>query len=110
MKQAKRWTAVTLKAPIHFYRRFLSPLKPPSCRFYPTCSQYALEAIDVHGAGKGTWLAVKRIGCCHPFHPGGYDPVPPRTKNEEFGLSEQVAESEHSQDSGHSNPSRANTN
>jgi len=65
-----------LQAPIHVYRKYISPLKPPSCRFYPTCSAYALEAIEVHGAAKGTWLAAKRIGRCHPFHPGGYDPVP----------------------------------
>ncbi|WP_223829715.1 membrane protein insertion efficiency factor YidD [Paenibacillus arenilitoris] len=65
------------KAPIRFYRKVISPLKPPSCRFYPTCSQYALEAIEKHGAAKGSWLAAKRIARCHPFHPGGYDPVPP---------------------------------
>src|SRR5690606_37126867 len=61
---------------IHFYRRWISPLKPPTCRFYPTCSEYALEALEKHGAAKGSWLAVKRIGKCHPFHPGGFDPVP----------------------------------
>jgi len=66
------------QAPIHFYRKVISPHKPPSCRFYPTCSAYALEAIEVHGAAKGSWLALKRIGKCHPFHPGGYDPVPPK--------------------------------
>jgi uncharacterized protein len=68
----------TLQAPIRVYRRFISPLKPPTCRFYPTCSEYALEAIEVHGALKGTWLAARRIGRCHPFHPGGIDPVPPK--------------------------------
>jgi hypothetical protein len=67
-----------LQAPIRFYRAFISPLKPPTCRFVPTCSQYALEAIEVHGAFKGAYLAAKRIGKCHPFHPGGFDPVPPR--------------------------------
>jgi len=61
---------------IRFYRQFISPIKPPTCRFYPTCSQYSLEAIQVHGALKGGWLSVKRILKCHPFHPGGYDPVP----------------------------------
>ncbi|SHE11178.1 alpha-hemolysin [Chlamydia abortus] len=65
------------KAPIRFYRKFISPLKPPTCRFYPTCSQYALESIEVHGVWKGSALAVKRICRCHPFHPGGFDPVPP---------------------------------
>ena len=62
------------------YRRFISPLFPPSCRFQPTCSQYALEAISNHGTIKGGWLAVSRILRCHPFHPGGYDPVPPVDK------------------------------
>ena len=61
---------------IKTYRRFSSPLFPPSCRFQPTCSQYALEAIATHGTIKGGWLAISRIGRCHPFHPGGYDPVP----------------------------------
>ncbi|MDB5056224.1 MAG: hypothetical protein JWM44_4274 [Bacilli bacterium] len=65
------------KAPVHFYRKFISPLKPPTCRFYPTCSEYALEAIEVHGPWRGSILAAKRIGKCHPFHPGGIDKVPP---------------------------------
>ena len=59
------------------YRYLLSPLLGPSCRFYPTCSVYAGEAIETHGALKGSWLAVKRILKCHPWHPGGVDPVPP---------------------------------
>ncbi len=61
---------------IRFYQRGISPLKPPSCRFYPTCSAYGFEAIEKFGAMKGTWLTLIRIGKCHPFHPGGYDPVP----------------------------------
>lgn len=62
---------------IQSYRRYLSPLKgAPSCRFYPTCSTYAYEAIDKYGFVKGGFLALKRILKCHPFHPGGYDPVP----------------------------------
>ncbi|REK67736.1 MAG: membrane protein insertion efficiency factor YidD [Cohnella sp.] len=67
-----------MQAPIVFYRKFISPLKPPTCRFYPTCSAYALEALETHGAVKGTWLTVRRICKCHPFHPGGIDPVPPK--------------------------------
>ncbi len=61
---------------IRFYRREISPLKPSCCRFTPTCSQYALEAVEKYGALKGGYLAVRRILRCHPFHPGGYDPVP----------------------------------
>lgn len=65
---------------IRFYRKFISPMKPPTCRFAPTCSHYALEAIEVHGVLKGGWLSTKRIAKCHPFHPGGYDPVPKKNK------------------------------
>ena len=61
---------------IRCYRRFISPLFPPCCRFYPTCSTYAMQAIEKYGAAKGGWLALKRIMRCHPFHDGGYDPVP----------------------------------
>lgn len=60
---------------IQAYRRYLSPLKKPCCRFYPTCSQYALEAISKKGALRGSYLAIRRILKCHPFHKGGYDPV-----------------------------------
>lgn len=62
---------------IRFYRRGISPHTPPSCRFHPTCSAYAYEAINKYGAAKGTWLAVKRLCRCHPFYKGDpYDPVP----------------------------------
>ena len=61
---------------IRFYQRQISPSLPPSCRFTPTCSQYAYEAIARHGALKGGYLAIRRILKCHSFHPGGYDPVP----------------------------------
>jgi len=62
--------------PIRVYQRVLSPLLPNRCRFYPTCSHYAVEAIEKHGVIKGLWLAIKRILKCHPLHPGGFDPVP----------------------------------
>ncbi|MEJ5189861.1 MAG: membrane protein insertion efficiency factor YidD [Breznakiellaceae bacterium] len=58
------------------YQYAISPHFPPSCRYTPTCSTYALTAIEKYGPFKGTWLAIKRILRCHPFHPGGYDPVP----------------------------------
>ena len=65
-----------LLALIRFYRRQISPATPPSCRFISTCSEYALEAVQKYGALKGGYLAVRRILKCHPFHKGGYDPVP----------------------------------
>jgi len=61
---------------IRFYQIAISPLKSPTCRFYPTCSHYGLEAVERFGALKGGWLTIKRILKCHPFHPGGIDPVP----------------------------------
>ncbi|MBU5676296.1 membrane protein insertion efficiency factor YidD [Alkaliphilus sp. MSJ-5] len=60
---------------IKLYRKYISPLKKPSCRFYPTCSCYSLLAYEKYGAFKGTYLTLKRILKCHPFHPGGYDPL-----------------------------------
>lgn len=65
-----------LLALIRFYQYFLSPMFPGCCRFSPTCSEYAREAVVLHGALKGGWLSLLRILRCHPFHPGGYDPVP----------------------------------
>ena len=59
-----------------FYRKYLSPARPPCCRFVPTCSEYAMQAITKYGALKGSWLALRRLLRCHPFHKGGYDPVP----------------------------------
>lgn len=61
---------------IRLYQYIVSPLYPPCCRFHPTCSQYALEAVMRHGALKGSWLSLKRVLKCHPFHSGGLDPVP----------------------------------
>jgi uncharacterized protein len=81
-----------LQLPIHVYRKFISPLKPPTCRFYPTCSQYALEALEEHGAVKGSWLAAKRIAKCHPFHPGGIDNVPPSVKRKAQEAREKAVE------------------
>ncbi|MCM3720117.1 membrane protein insertion efficiency factor YidD [Fictibacillus phosphorivorans] len=66
---------------IRFYQRWISPMTPPSCRFYPTCSHYGIEAFRQHGALKGLWLTVIRILKCHPFHPGGVDLVPEKRDN-----------------------------
>ncbi|GDY30934.1 membrane protein insertion efficiency factor YidD [Gandjariella thermophila] len=66
-----------LVQPVRFYRRWISPLLPPSCRFYPSCSTYAVEALTTHGALRGSWLTVRRLLRCGPWHPGGLDPVPP---------------------------------
>ena len=83
-RNAPSFVAAVLTKPILFYRKFLSPLKPPCCRFTPTCSAYALEALRVHGAVKGTWLTVKRVLRCNPFGGSGYDPVPPKTEKNAF--------------------------
>ncbi|GAA1249940.1 hypothetical protein GCM10009609_11670 [Pseudonocardia aurantiaca] len=63
---------------LRFYQRWISPALPPTCRFYPTCSAYAIEALQVHGPLRGSWLTVRRLLRCAPWHPGGIDPVPPR--------------------------------
>ena len=65
-----------LRALLRIYQYVFRPMLGQNCRFYPSCSDYAMEAIDKHGALRGSWLAIKRIGRCHPWHPGGYDPVP----------------------------------
>ena len=68
-----RWLLIFL---VRGYQVVISPLLPSTCRFYPSCSAYAVEALEKHGAGRGTKLTLRRLGRCHPFHPGGYDPVP----------------------------------
>jgi putative membrane protein insertion efficiency factor len=68
--------AKVLLALVAAYRYLLSPMLGRSCRFFPSCSEYAMEALERHGALRGTWLTVRRVARCHPWHPGGYDPVP----------------------------------
>lgn len=71
-----------LTAFVRFYQAVISSVIPPRCRFVPTCSQYAIEAINCHGSAKGSWLTLKRLLKCHPFCAGGFDPVPPKPSNE----------------------------
>lgn len=68
----RRWAL----AAIRLYQRWVAPTLPPACRFYPSCSTYALQAIEQHGLVCGGWLAARRVARCHPYHPGGFDPVP----------------------------------
>jgi putative membrane protein insertion efficiency factor len=75
---ALRALSLPLLGIVWIYRRFVSPVLPPACRYHPSCSQYAAEAIAVHGPFSGTWLAVRRLLRCHPWAPGGPDPIPPR--------------------------------
>lgn len=72
----KRLLALPFLGLVRAYQLFISPLMPPSCRFHPSCSEYALEALQRHGALRGLWLSVCRIARCHPWQPGGHDPVP----------------------------------
>lgn len=75
MKQLLKWL-------VRGYQLFISPVFPSNCRFYPTCSHYMAEALDKHGAAKGMWLGLRRIGRCHPWHEGGVDLVPEPKKRE----------------------------
>ena len=74
-----RTVLVTL---VRAYQRFLSPVLPPACRFTPSCSAYAVTALERYGAARGTWMALRRLARCHPWNPGGYDPVPERNQRQ----------------------------
>jgi uncharacterized protein len=76
-RTAARLPSLLLVLLVRAYQLLVSPLLGPRCRFYPSCSAYAVEALRVHGALRGTWLAVRRVGRCHPWNPGGVDTVPP---------------------------------
>lgn len=76
-----KWLALKL---LRFYKKFISPMLPPSCRFYPTCSVYTYEAIERYGFLRGGWMGAKRILRCNPFVPGGFDPVPNLEEKESF--------------------------
>ncbi|MFN0072119.1 MAG: membrane protein insertion efficiency factor YidD [Chloroflexota bacterium] len=73
-------TSLVLGA-LRLYKMIISPWLPAACRFYPTCSEYAHQAVGRHGVSRGLFLAIRRIGRCHPFHPGGFDPVPERLRS-----------------------------
>jgi len=75
LRLLEQLAGASLRVAVRGYQLLLSPLLPPSCRFYPTCSEYFLEAVRIHGPGRGAWLGTKRLLKCHPFHPGGYDPI-----------------------------------
>ncbi|MFL5312254.1 MAG: membrane protein insertion efficiency factor YidD [Myxococcales bacterium] len=80
---SRGWRAVLgwpLLALLWLYRKVVSPVLPPACRYYPSCSQYAVEAVTVHGPIRGGWLSARRLLRCHPWAPGGPDPVPPRQR------------------------------
>ncbi len=81
----KHWPANLMVLIVRGYQLFISPMLGPRCRFHPTCSHYTVEALRTHGALKGSWLSLLRLGRCHPLHPGGYDPVPPGRSGERGG-------------------------
>jgi putative membrane protein insertion efficiency factor len=86
-----RVPARLLWAVVRLYQVFVSPVLPPACRYHPSCSRYAAEALLTHGALRGTWLAVRRLLRCHPWAPGGPDPVPPRAEQSDRALTERRA-------------------
>lgn len=98
---------------IRGYQRFVSPFTPPRCRFQPTCSHYAMDALDQYGALKGTWLAVKRVLKCHPLHPGGWDPVPDPLTGKKVPLEDEPEVTQSASldvtDESHSEKDRGNT-
>jgi len=105
VRMAGRWRPLTslLKGLVLMYRYLLSPLLPPRCRFLPTCSQYALEALERHGSIKGSWLALKRLAKCHPIKflgsSSGWDPVPPAVGSaspDPLSVGEQIKDRRHS--------------
>jgi len=81
-RSAQTVASKSLVAVIRAYQRFVSPLLGQRCRFYPSCSEYTARAIAIHGVARGGWLAVRRLARCHPWNPGGYDPVPPASSAE----------------------------
>ena len=85
MNPVSRLVGQVLVLPIRAYQLLVSPLLGPRCRFYPSCSAYAVEALTTHGPLRGSWLAVRRLLRCHPWNPGGLDPVPPRRSGATHG-------------------------
>jgi len=81
VKAVMKFLSWILLIPVYIYKYAISPLTPASCRHYPTCSEYAVEALKIHGPFKGFWLATKRISKCHPWGTHGHDPVPPKRDN-----------------------------
>ena len=69
------WALALVLATLHGYKRFISPILPPACRFHPSCSEYGYEAMKKYGLARGSFMTIKRLSHCHPFHPGGFDPV-----------------------------------
>ena len=82
MAKIEKILSLSLIVLIRAYQWLMRPLLGPRCRFYPSCSEYSQSALAKHGLLKGLWLSVKRLSCCHPWHPGGYDPTPPSSQDE----------------------------